>query len=64
LLELPLRIEAAAIRRGVRLPAGLSLLGVFRPVIAAQAHESRPLHGVSPQAHEPRPAHDLPASSA
>jgi SAM-dependent methyltransferase len=28
--ELPLRLEAALIRRGVRLPAGLSLLGVFR----------------------------------
>jgi 2-polyprenyl-3-methyl-5-hydroxy-6-metoxy-1,4-benzoquinol methylase len=29
LLELPLRIEAALIRAGVRLPAGLSLLAVF-----------------------------------
>ena len=29
LLELPLRIEAAVIRAGIRLPAGLSLLAVF-----------------------------------
>jgi SAM-dependent methyltransferase len=29
-LELPMRAEAWLIRRGVRLPAGLSLLGVFR----------------------------------
>ncbi|MDQ6915756.1 MAG: class I SAM-dependent methyltransferase, partial [Actinomycetota bacterium] len=29
-LELPMRAEAAAIRRGVRLPAGLSLMAVFR----------------------------------
>jgi 2-polyprenyl-3-methyl-5-hydroxy-6-metoxy-1,4-benzoquinol methylase len=35
-LELPLRLEAALLRRGVRLPAGLSLLAVFeRPVPAA-----------------------------
>jgi SAM-dependent methyltransferase len=30
-LEQPLRAEAALLRRGVRLPAGLSLLGVFSP---------------------------------
>jgi SAM-dependent methyltransferase len=30
LLELPLRVEAALIARGVRLPAGLSLLAVLR----------------------------------
>ena len=29
-LEVPMRAEAAAIRRGVRLPAGLSLMAVFR----------------------------------
>jgi SAM-dependent methyltransferase len=29
-LELPLRLEAAAIGRGLRLPAGLSLMAVFR----------------------------------
>lgn len=29
-LEMPLRLEASLIRRGLRLPAGLSLLGVFR----------------------------------
>jgi len=29
-LELPLRLEAGALRAGVRLPAGLSLLAVFR----------------------------------
>jgi SAM-dependent methyltransferase len=32
-LELPLRAEAAAIRGGLRLPAGLSLMGVFRPAM-------------------------------
>jgi SAM-dependent methyltransferase len=37
LLELPLRAEAALIRRGVRLPVGLSLLGVFRKAAAAPA---------------------------
>jgi SAM-dependent methyltransferase len=37
LLELPLRLEAALIRRGVRLPAGLSLLAVFaRPSAVAR----------------------------
>jgi SAM-dependent methyltransferase len=37
LLELPLRAEAALIRRGVRLPAGLSLLAVFeRPAAVAR----------------------------
>jgi hypothetical protein len=30
LLELPLRIEAALLRGGTRLPAGLSLLAVLR----------------------------------
>jgi 2-polyprenyl-3-methyl-5-hydroxy-6-metoxy-1,4-benzoquinol methylase len=40
LLELPLRIEAALIRSGVRLPAGLSLLAVFsKPAVAAVAEE-------------------------
>jgi hypothetical protein len=29
LLEIPLRLEAAAIRRGWRLPVGLSVLAVF-----------------------------------
>jgi len=44
LLTLPLRIEANALRRGVRLPAGLSLLAVFRasPVTAVPANR-RPL---------------------
>lgn len=38
-LELPLRIEAQALRAGARLPAGLSLLAVFRaaPVTAVPA---------------------------
>jgi hypothetical protein len=42
-LELPMRGEAWLIRRGVRLPAGLSLLGVFRnPQTAGEAlRESR-----------------------
>jgi SAM-dependent methyltransferase len=31
-LELPLRAEAAALRAGVRLPAGLSLIGAFQAV--------------------------------
>jgi SAM-dependent methyltransferase len=35
LLELPLRLEAALLRRGVRLGAGLSLLGVFQRPAAA-----------------------------
>jgi 2-polyprenyl-3-methyl-5-hydroxy-6-metoxy-1,4-benzoquinol methylase len=43
LLELPLRIEAALIRIGVRLPAGLSLLAVFEkpdtPVTRERAEE-------------------------
>jgi hypothetical protein len=30
LLELPLRLEAALVRRGVDLPTGLSLVGVLR----------------------------------
>jgi SAM-dependent methyltransferase len=38
LLELPLRAEAALLRRGVRLPAGLSLLAVFqRPAPVSRA---------------------------
>jgi SAM-dependent methyltransferase len=55
LLELPMRIEAAAIRRGARLPAGLSIMAVFR-------------HGKSP--HPPREevvkerAGAIPASGA
>jgi SAM-dependent methyltransferase len=37
-LERPMRWEAALIRRGVRLPAGLSLLAVFRaPLVDVQA---------------------------
>jgi hypothetical protein len=37
MLELPLRAEAALLRRGVRLPAGLSLLAVFeRPAAIAR----------------------------
>jgi SAM-dependent methyltransferase len=49
LLELPLRLEAALLRRGVRLPAGLSLLAVFeRPVALARqarvAHRSAARH--------------------
>ncbi|MFL5886477.1 MAG: class I SAM-dependent methyltransferase [Thermoleophilaceae bacterium] len=46
LLELPLRIEAALIRLGLRLPAGLSLLAVFsRPPVASGGHadDHRPL---------------------
>ncbi len=41
LLELPLRMEARALRAGARLPAGLSLLAVFRaaPVAAAPAQD-------------------------
>ena len=38
ILEIPLRLEAALLRRGVRLPAGLSLLAVFeRPKSVARA---------------------------
>ena len=38
ILEIPLRLEAALLRRGVRLPAGLSLLAVFeRPKSDARA---------------------------
>src|SRR2546423_333698 len=41
LLELPLRAEAAMIRGGVRLPAGLSLLAVFeRPAAVARAQRA------------------------
>ena len=40
-LEIPLRIEAALLRHGIRLPAGLSLLAVFvRPHAAARAARS------------------------
>jgi SAM-dependent methyltransferase len=40
-LELPLRLEAALLRRGIRLPAGLSLLAVFeRPRAAARAERA------------------------
>ncbi|TML79329.1 MAG: class I SAM-dependent methyltransferase [Actinobacteria bacterium] len=41
ILEIPLRIEAALLRHGIRLPAGLSLLAVFvRPHAAARAARS------------------------
>jgi SAM-dependent methyltransferase len=45
LLELPLRVEAALIRLGVRLPAGLSLLAVFAKPAALRrdADDHRPL---------------------
>ena len=43
LLELPLRIEAALIRGGVRLPAGLSLLAVFSKPAVAVKPEGLPL---------------------
>jgi SAM-dependent methyltransferase len=36
-LELPMRLEAALLRRGARLPAGLSLLAVFRRVAVVPA---------------------------
>lgn len=39
LLELPLKIEAALIRVGIRLPAGLSLLAVFEKPATAVTHE-------------------------
>jgi SAM-dependent methyltransferase len=45
-LEWPLRVEARAIRAGRRLPAGLSLLAIFRrtaPVATAIPRRSRPL---------------------
>jgi 2-polyprenyl-3-methyl-5-hydroxy-6-metoxy-1,4-benzoquinol methylase len=38
LLELPLRIEAALIRAGVKLPAGLSLLAVFAKPAGLRQH--------------------------
>lgn len=43
LLELPLRLEAALLRLGVRLPAGLSLLAVFeRPLtVASEQRDAR-----------------------
>jgi SAM-dependent methyltransferase len=47
-LELPLRIEAAAIGRGLRLPAGLSLMAVFRPATSPQpAREEAVKQGVA-----------------
>jgi len=56
LLELPLRVEASASRAGARLPAGLSLLAVFRavPSSAAAAPRSRPSPG-TPTAAATRP---------
>ena len=45
-LEWPMRVEAGLIRRGVRLPVGMSLLMVFRrPSVAAAGHESPVLAG-------------------
>ena len=44
-LELPLRAEAAAIRRGLRLPAGLSLMGVFRPATSPQTAREEAVKG-------------------
>jgi SAM-dependent methyltransferase len=38
LLELPLRAEAAILRRGGRVPAGLSLLAVLAPAANARVH--------------------------
>jgi SAM-dependent methyltransferase len=44
-LELPLRLEAAAIRRGVRFPAGLSLMAVFRRGNSPQSPREEAVNG-------------------
>jgi len=51
MLELPLQLEAALIRRGVRLPAGLSLLATFRrpaeqrpPLVLARRNRGAAVH--------------------
>lgn len=44
-LQLPMRAEAAAIRRGVRLPVGLSLIAVFRREIFPQTGSEEVVNG-------------------
>jgi SAM-dependent methyltransferase len=46
LLELPLRLEAALVRSGVNLPAGLSLIATFRKPVEARLAYVRPLRRV------------------
>ena len=55
LLELPLRAEAAAVRRGVRLPVGMSLMAVFRRGNSPQPPREEPVK---------RAAGEVPASDA
>lgn len=44
-LQLPMRLEAAAIGRGLRLPAGLSLMAVFQRGISPQTPSEEPVNG-------------------
>jgi SAM-dependent methyltransferase len=61
LLELPLRAEAAAIRRGVRLPAGMSLMAVFRRGNSPQLPREEAVKGDGRKASASETASTLPA---